>query len=97
MKISPEEVERLAKLAWLKLDPEEVKRYSQELSSILDYVETLNQLDTSQVSPTYHVVPQKSHLRKDEIGRSLSQEEFLSMVPAHEEGAVKVPKIIDIE
>lgn len=95
MKISKKDVEHVAMLARLHLDEDEKDKYTQQLNSILDYMEKLNQLDTEKVEPTSHVLPIKNVLRKDEVKASLSNEEVLSNAPDKEDGCFKVPKIIE--
>lgn len=77
MKLSKEEVKHVAKLANLPLSSEEEKLYSEQLSKVLDYIDHLNQCSTSDVEPTYNVSGQKSVMREDSVGESLSQEEAL--------------------
>lgn len=95
MHITRELVEHLTKLALLELKPEEVDRYVKELDAILQYVEKLNKLDTSKISPTYQVIPNEDVFRKDEVRKPWDIDEFLDVVPAHEDRTIKVPKIID--
>ena len=95
MHFSKEQVDHLAKLCLLELTPAEIERYTRELNSIIEYVEKLNKLDTSQVEPTYYVVPKINVLREDRVTASFKQQDLLSVVPSHEDGAIKVPKIIE--
>lgn len=94
MKITQEHVEHVAKLARLALSEEEKKKLSLQLSQILDYIETLNALDTSGVEPTSHVVPLSNIYREDRVRPCLSQEKALQNAPDSEEGFFRVPKII---
>jgi len=82
-------------LARLHLDEEEKAKYTEQLNSILDYMEKLNQLDTEKVEPTSHVLPIKNVFRKDKVEKSLANEEVLANAPDKEDGYFKVPKIID--
>jgi len=96
MKIDPSQVRHLAKLAWLELSDAEIEKYAKDLSAILDYVDQLNVLDTKTVQPTYHVMKHLKPGRQDEVRPSLNLDTFLENVPQHQEGAIQVPKIIEI-
>jgi len=95
VKITKKDVEHVAMLARLHLDEEEKAKYTEQLNSILDYMEKLNQLDTEKVEPTSHVLPIKNVFRKDKVEKSLANEEVLANAPDKEDGYFKVPKIID--
>ena len=77
MKLTKTQVKYVAKLASLALNDSQIEEYSDQLSKILDYIDKLNEVDTSGVEPTYNVSGQNSVMRKDEVGKSLSQEEAL--------------------
>ena len=77
MKLTKDEVKHVAKLANLPLTGHQEEEYSNQLSKILDYVDKLNQVDTSNVKSTFNVSGQNSVMRKDEVGKSLSQKEAL--------------------
>lgn len=77
MKLSKDEVKHVAKLANLPLTEGQEKEYSEQLSKILDYIDQLNSVDTSDVESTYNVSGQNSVMRKDEVGESLTQDEAL--------------------
>lgn len=94
MSITHEQVKHIAKLAQLELTGEEIKKYSHELSAILKYIDTLKQLDTENVQIDRGYCP-IDYLREDKIIPSLSQNEVLKIVPEHEKGYIKVPKIIE--
>jgi aspartyl-tRNA(Asn)/glutamyl-tRNA(Gln) amidotransferase subunit C len=97
MKIGPEEVEYVAKLAHLAISEQEKQVFIGQLNSILEYVEQLNSLDTGQVEPTAQVVPPdntNSALRTDEPRTTFSQEESLSNGPETGAGHFKVPQVI---
>jgi aspartyl-tRNA(Asn)/glutamyl-tRNA(Gln) amidotransferase subunit C len=95
MKISRQEVEHVAKLARLELSDGEQEKLADQLSGILTYVEKLNELDTSGVEPTAHVLDIKNVMRDDVAAPSLSQERALANAPEKAAGHYKVPKIIE--
>ncbi len=81
MKLSQDQVKHVAKLANLPLSDEEEEKYSQQLSKILEYVDQLNKVDTTDVEPTFNVTDNKNVLREDETTPSLTQDEALSNAP----------------
>lgn len=78
MKLTKAQVEHVAKLASLPLTEDEIEKYSEQLSKILDYVDVLNTVDTKDVKPTYNTTGLKNIWAEDESGKSLTQEEVLS-------------------
>ncbi len=94
-RISPDHVRHIAKLARLKLTDSEVLLYQKDLNSILEYVETLRELDAENVRPMSHVIPMKNVWREDKPGKAGKPEELLSNAPAREKGFFKVPKIME--
>ena len=94
MALSEKDVQYVAKLSRLEITPEETAKYTQQLGSILKYIEQLNQLDTSNVEPMAHVLDLKNVFRQDEVKPSLTQAQVLSNGPEVQAGHFKVPKII---
>ncbi len=94
MKVERGEVEHVALLARLKLAEKEEQLFTGQLNAILDYMEKLNELDTSAVEPTFHVVSHCNIMRRDEVKGSLPQEASLGNAPDKTEGCFRVPKII---
>ena len=95
MKITREEVRRIAALARLSLDDAEAEALTSELDAILRYVDVLRTLDTSGVAPTAQVGEQTTPLREDEPRPSLSQAEALAAAPRSAGGAFVVPRTVD--
>jgi len=95
MKITANEVKYVAKLARLKLTEQEKELFTQQLDSILDYMEKLNELDTEKVPPTFHVLPLKNVMREDEVKDDHLQKEMLSNAPERDDNFFSVPKIIN--
>ena len=95
MKITKEQVEHVAKLARLAITEEEKAIFSEQLSSILTYVEQLNRLDTSKVEPTSHVISMQNVFREDRVKDSLPREEVLAGAPEASEEFFRVPRIIE--
>ena len=95
MKITEKEVLYVAELARLELAPDEVDRFTTQLNSILEYMDQLNELDTTGVEPTSHVLPLSNVLREDEVAHSLSLDEVMSNAPQQDKDHFVVPKIIE--
>jgi aspartyl-tRNA(Asn)/glutamyl-tRNA(Gln) amidotransferase subunit C len=95
MKLTREEVERVAMLARLRLTAAEESRLAEQLDKILQYMEKLNQLDTSEVEPFTHAVDVVNAWREDSVTNQPDPEALLANAPAREGGFFKVPKIIE--
>ena len=95
MKISTKEVEYVAKLARLQLNDQEKEVFTQQLDSILEYMEKLNELDTENVSPTFHVLPLNNVMREDEVKDSQLQKDMLANAPERDDNFFVVPKVIE--
>lgn len=91
--LTKEQVEHVAMLARLEFSDEEKEKYTAQLSSILEHIEKLSELDTADVPPTAHVLPIKNVFREDKVGQHLSNEEVLQNAPDQEDGSFRVPKI----
>jgi len=94
MSISKEQVKHIAKLARIKLKDEEVESYTKDLGSILNYIEKLNELDTSDVEPLTHPVENKNVFREDVLEKSVDREDTLKNAPQKDDKFFKVPKVI---
>lgn len=93
MPLNPSDVDHIAELARLELSPREKARFLKQLSSILEYFEKLQTLDTKNIPATSSVLPPHGGLRKDEPGASLSQEDTLKNAAQTQKGQFKVPPI----
>ena len=94
MKISPDEVVRVAALARLSLTPAKLEVFAGQLDDILSYMETLNQVDTSHTEPLYTPVEHTSRMREDAVRDEYSREDILSNAPEQNGTFFIVPKII---
>lgn len=90
-KISKDQVKHVANLARLAINEEEAEKYSEQLSAIIDFSEQLNELDTSNVEPTTHVLDMKNVMRKDEPKEWISKEDALKNAPDKQDGQFRVP------
>ena len=96
--ISKENVEHIAKLARIELTEKEKGKFSKELSSILDYVEQLNKVDTSKAEGMSQVTGLKNIIREDLSARNKKQEtrkKILKQAPTKKGDYFKVPKILE--
>ncbi|MDT8395974.1 MAG: Asp-tRNA(Asn)/Glu-tRNA(Gln) amidotransferase subunit GatC [bacterium] len=95
MKITPELVDHVARLARLDMEPEEAAKMQSQLGDILGYIGLLDELDLSGVPPTSHVIDMANVMRADEVQPSLPVEKGLANAPEREGTAFKVPRIIE--
>ena len=89
--IDRDQVLHVARLARLRLTDEEVERMASELSSILDHIEKISELDLEDVEPTSHVVEVENVLRADEPRESWPRERMLELGPDTGDGGFQVP------
>ena len=89
--IDREQVLYVARLARLELSPDEVDRMARELSTILEHVERMGELDLDGVEPTSHVVALENVFRPDEPRPSWPRERVLEEAPDPADGAFRVP------
>ncbi|MDH4069652.1 MAG: Asp-tRNA(Asn)/Glu-tRNA(Gln) amidotransferase subunit GatC [Ignavibacteria bacterium] len=94
MSVTLRDVDHVAKLANLSFSDEEKQTLVGELNAILDYMEQLNELDTSNVDPLSHVIELSNVFRDDELKPGLSREEALRNAPQRSEKFFKVPKVL---
>ncbi len=92
--LTSKDVQHVALLARLELTSEEEEMYTSQLGRILDYVRILQDLDTSEVPPTAHVLPLQNIFREDEVGEHLDVEDVLANAPDRKGNFFRVPKIV---
>ena len=94
--ISKEEVKHIAKLARLGLTEKEIRKFQKELSSILDYMEKLKEVDVSIIEPTSHLIKVENVVRKDEPKEEKLEirKKLIEMAPETKEGFLKVKSIL---
>lgn len=92
---SKETIDYLSKLALLDLTDEEKEKFSKQLGDIIAYFKKLNDLDTSNIEPTTHVIKDlKNVFREDKLWESLSNEESLKNAQHTLKGYFKAPRIL---
>ncbi len=95
MKLNRKDVEHVALLSRLELSDQELDKYTEQLDAILEYIDVLNQVDTSGVEPMAHVLDLRNVMRPDVVLPSLPREAALQNAPEPENGFFKVPKIVE--
>lgn len=95
MEMKKDEVAYVARLARLALTPEETEQFAGQLSHIFSYIEQLNELDTSRVEPTSHVLSLSNIFREDKVQPSLPTEKVLENAPQRDGALFQVPDIIE--
>lgn len=97
MKLTSDQVKKVAKLANLPLTSEEEEKYAEQLSKILDYFEQLKQVDTANVESTFNVTGLSNVIREDETAQSFSQEEALSNAPKKKDSMFETKGVFENE
>ncbi|HOX29304.1 MAG TPA: Asp-tRNA(Asn)/Glu-tRNA(Gln) amidotransferase subunit GatC [bacterium] len=95
MAITRKDVSDVAILSRLKMSPEELDKFTDQLGNILEYASMLNELDLTGVEPTSHVIPMKNVFREDEVKESYPVEKVLANAPEALGDFFLVPKVID--
>ena len=90
-------VKHVATLVRLGISEEEAQKFSGQFSSIIEYFNMLNEVDTENVPPASDIANAQNVLREDIVQPSMSREEFLKNAPKSERGYVKVPTILGDE
>ncbi len=95
MSLDKHEVERIAHLARLAIDPGAVPEYARNLSNILDLVDQLDAADTAGVEPMAHPLEVRQRLREDVVTETDQRERFQAIAPQVEDGLYLVPRVIE--
>ena len=95
MKLSREEVVNIATLCRVELSEEELERFREQLSEVLEHFEILQQLDTSNLPPTAYPIPLQNVVRKDEARPSSPKEDILANAPRQEGGCFRVKAVLE--
>jgi aspartyl-tRNA(Asn)/glutamyl-tRNA(Gln) amidotransferase subunit C len=93
--ISDETMEYVGILAKLELKDEEKESARQDMQKMLDYVDKLNELDTSKVEPMTHIFEMGNVFREDEVTNGDDRDAMLTNAPEVKEGQYKVPKTVE--
>ena len=94
-KVTKEEVKKVAYLARLELNENEINNHAEQLEKILDYIKQLEKINTADVPCTTRAIEVTNVFRKDEMKKSDCSDELLKLGPSREGKYFKVPKIIN--
>lgn len=95
MKFSADQVRSMAAQARLGVTDDEAKELAGEISTVLEAMEKLHDVDTDGVEPTYHILPQKNVWRDDVVRPSLDHEVVMAEAPEQQDGFFKVPRVME--
>lgn len=93
--ISDETIDYVGILAKLELSDEEKEQAKKDMGSMLDYIDKLNELDTTGVEPMSHVFPVNNVFREDIVTNGDQREQMLANAPQKKDGTYMVPKTFD--
>ncbi len=93
--ITDEMMDYVGILAKLELSEEEREQAKKDMGRMLDYIDLLNELDTSGVEPMSHIFPVRNVFREDVVRNEDEREQMLANAPAVKDGAYKVPKTVE--
>ena len=97
MKISKEEVEKLAHLARLKFSEEEKLSMQADMDKILGFVDKINELDLEGVEPLVYLNEDRNIMRADKVEQRITKDEALKNSPAKDSDYFRVPKVLKRE
>jgi aspartyl-tRNA(Asn)/glutamyl-tRNA(Gln) amidotransferase subunit C len=92
--LSKKDVDHIASLAHIELSEDEKMLFTEQFNEILDFFKIIDNVDTKDLEPTYHVLGLTNISREDEIIDSLSTQEALKNVPKKEKNFLKAPRIV---
>ena len=96
-KISEQEVKKIAELSRLSLSSDELKKRTEDMNNIINYMDTLNEINTDDVEELYNVNDMNSTLRDDIIEESLDKKDVLKNSPSSNKDYIEVPLIVKKE
>jgi aspartyl-tRNA(Asn)/glutamyl-tRNA(Gln) amidotransferase subunit C len=95
MAISKEEIIHIAKLASLNLSDEEIEKYTNDMQEILEFANTVNNVNTDEIKETIGINGAYNVFRKDEVKQTIGKEELLKNAPSQDEGMFRIPRVIN--
>ncbi len=95
MSVTLNDVKYMANLARLQLTDEEAKNLTKDMNNILEYMELLGQIDSSNIPPLEHVTDMATEFRPDKAGEPLDHEQALKNAPDADSGYFRVPRVIE--
>ena len=94
MKIDKETIQKIAHLARLEFDDKDEASMTRDMDKILNWVEKINELDTSNVEPLTNMSYEINRLREDKVGTHLEKEKGLKNAPKKDQDYFRVPKVL---
>ncbi len=95
MKISQQEIEKIAHLARLEIQPDKMQDLKESINRVIDWMDALNEVDTSNVEPLVHITEALNQIREDEAKVTLDRSRALELGPDTNETFFKVPQVIE--
>lgn len=95
MSLTASDVKKIAHLARLGIEDQQIENYAKDLSSILDLMTQMGQLNTEGVVPMAHPLDQRQRLREDVVSETDQRQPFQTIAPQTDAGLYLVPKVID--
>jgi len=95
MKVNKEDVLKIAHLARLELNPNEIEPMQESINKVLDWMEALNAVNTDHVEPLVHMTPAMNQFREDVAKQDLPKEKALALGPDTNGQYFKVPQVIE--
>ncbi|MGB4658863.1 MAG: Asp-tRNA(Asn)/Glu-tRNA(Gln) amidotransferase subunit GatC [Mobilitalea sp.] len=95
MIINEDTIQYVSILAKLSVSEDEKAKIAEDLNHILDYIETMNELDTEGIDPMSHVLPIKNVFREDEVINGNNRDELMKNAPKSKDGCFAVPKTVE--
>ena len=95
MALSREEVQHIARLARVGLSEDDIARFREQLSEILDYFQRLREVNTDDVPPTAHTLPLHNVMRDDSPGRPFDKDDVLANAPHREGDCFRVEAVLE--
>ena len=90
-----EEVKHIAWLCRIKVESqEEIEDYKQKFNDIIGYFKKINEINTENIEPTFHIIKETNRFRDDIVKKSLSEEEIMMNVPKRKGKFIKAPRIV---
>lgn len=95
MKVTAEDVRHIATLSRLTVPETEMEKFTEQFNQIINYADILQQIDTSDIEPTAHVLPVANVLREDVVQEGVAHEDAMKNAPAVHNDGFKVPRVIE--
>jgi aspartyl-tRNA(Asn)/glutamyl-tRNA(Gln) amidotransferase subunit C len=93
--ISPDQIQKLAILAKLKIDESSMHEISSQLDNIMALIDQMEQADTTGIEPLSHPQDPELRLREDKVTQIDMRDEFMKLTPHNQDGLYLVPKVIE--